>query len=95
MKQMMRKEVGSINMSTYSFSPQELINKLKQLIELYGDTLRFEKSYEDRWYTKITVEELESDSEYERRLQQEAFVIEEREFHQRKMYAILKAKFEN
>jgi hypothetical protein len=96
MKKMLSTEVGTFY--AYDCTPLGLIDKIKSYIELYGDTLYFEQLQEthgDSWYTGIMVDTIESDSEYESRLKREAFAIEERESQQRKMYAILKAKFEN
>jgi hypothetical protein len=95
MKQMIRKEVGGLH--AHEFTPLELIDKIKSLIELYGDTLYFE--CEDvgngSSYTAIMIKVLENDSQYEGRLRHEAQIINKREKNEREIYATLKAKFEN
>jgi hypothetical protein len=96
MKKMILKEVGTLY--AYDFSPLELINEIKQLIELHGDTLSFDKFQEthtDSWYTAILIDVLESDYEYEKRLQRDAFTKKGREDYERQTYDRLKAKFEN
>jgi ribulose bisphosphate carboxylase small subunit len=68
MKQMMRKEIQKLH--PCDFTIEQSIEQVKYLIKIYGNALTFQQApgrEMGSWYTSVTIDVIESDSDYENR----------------------------
>jgi hypothetical protein len=96
-RKMVSKEVSSLSNPSYS-KLREIKQEIESLISRFGEDAEVEErgySYSDDKYFAVFVKVLETDQQYEERLNQEARWKEQREAKERAEFERLSAKFKD
>lgn len=72
-----------------------VVEELQNLLDEYGDTLVFQTSdpWEDYETTEIMIERLETDEEYNRRIERENIALQQQKEYDLQLLAKLQAKY--